>query len=565
MHRTHRRLATVALIAAIGTLGIAAPAQAGVVARSGSILIFTANANQADDLHVRQVSPTVIVFDDIALPITTTAAPNCTTTIGQNITCSGVAWTRVEVDAGDRNDKVTGQSVNAILQVPLLADGGSGADNLIGGNVDDVLDVGPDGGDASGNLGNDTLRAGSNGSTGLFGGLGDDTLDGTRLNAASSISMIGNDGADMLRGGVANGFLAGDDGPDQLIGGAGSESLDGGAGADTVRGGDGDDSVDGGSTRAGAVRSSDGVDTLSGGPGADALDYRDRTVAITIDLASTTNGETGENDATALDFEAALGGDGADTMFGNSSQNMLRGNDGADTLDGRGATDQLYSGNDGDTINAAADLEADVIHCGASATPPGTDTDTANLDHLDILELLADCETVNRADPPAPDTPPVTGNARPNLLTGTGRADLITGLAGNDTLRGLAGNDLLRGGLGNDRLFGGLGNDDLDGDSGSDTLFGDAGNDTLDGGPGRDLLRGGGGIDTLVGGRGVDNLDGGPGKDFLYANDGARFDLVTCTRVNLANRFQRRQRDVVVASRGDVIVNRRWCASVTFG
>jgi hypothetical protein len=46
------------------------------------------------------------------------------------------------------------------------------------------------------------------------------------------------------------------------------------------------------------------------------------------------------------------------------------------------------------------------------------------------------------------------------------------------------------------------------------------------------------------------------------SRDGAP-DVVVCTKVNLANRIQRLQRDVVIADRRDVIRNRRWCASVT--
>ncbi len=547
-------------------LVVANPAHAGTVSRSGTTLVFTSGPGQNETLQVRQTAATVITFDDIVLPITTTAAPNCTLTVGGNITCTGVTWTKVVVDLRDGNDTMTGQAPNAILQVPAEVDGGAGQDQIVGGNVDDILDVGAGGGSANGMLGNDTLRASADGTTFLSGQDGNDTLDATATSATASISASGNAGNDTLRGGAANGTYNGQDGTDTLTGGVGSETLDGGLGADTINGGAGDDLVEGGSTQTANAVSSDGPDTLAGGPGNDALGYRSRSVAVTVDLTQTTNGETGENDVTALDFEAALGGSGNDTLFGNAGRNVLEGRFGNDTIDGRAGTDQLYGQGDADVINGSSDREADLIHCGSTVTttPAGTDNDVANLDDLDILELLADCETVNRTDPPAPQTPPRLGNAQSNVLRGGPLADLLQGNAGNDTLRGLGGNDLLRGGIGNDLLFGGAGNDDLDGDSGADQLFGDAGNDTLDGGPGRDLLRGGAGTDTLVGGRGVDNLDGGPGKDYLFGNDGARLDVITCTRVNLRNRFQRLQRDVVVASRGDVIVNRAWCARVTF-
>ncbi|MCW2956339.1 MAG: hypothetical protein JWO69_1208, partial [Thermoleophilia bacterium] len=339
--------------------------------------------------------------------------------------------------------------------------------------------------------------------------------------------------------------------------------------ADVIDGRLGDDELNGGSVVVGNLVTSDGPDTINGGSGNDTVTYEGRTAAVTVDLATAGgDGEENENDGVALDVENARGGGGGDTLLGSAASNELFGGPGADTIDGRGGFDFLSGEADADTINAESDRIADLVDCGTDATtaspplPDGTDADVASVDHLDLIALRGDCERVNRLpEPTLPAAQTQVGTSGANTLLGTRRADRLVGGAGNDTLRGLGGPDQLRGGAGRDRLFGGFGNDDLDGNSGNDLLDGGFGNDTLDGGPGQDLLLGGAGRDTLFGGLGRDRLDGGAGKDFLMAQDGNR-DVIVCTKVRLASRIQRLQRDVVIADRRDVIVNRAWCARV---
>lgn len=74
-------------------------------------------------------------------------------------------------------------------------------------------------------------------------------------------TLIGRDGADVLRGTGQNDRLYGMNGNDRLYGNNGNDFLDGGQGSDSRYGGAGDDLIDGGLGR----------DTLTGGNGRDTL------------------------------------------------------------------------------------------------------------------------------------------------------------------------------------------------------------------------------------------------------------------------------------------------------
>ena len=82
-------------------------------------------------------------------------------------------------------------------------------------------------------------------------------------------------------------------------------------------------------------------------------------------LASTGNGQTGENDAIAADVEGLVGGNGNDTLTGNGGANTIAGaappgtpdvdpqppnTESRDTIDGAGGDDTLLSGDSG-TVN----------------------------------------------------------------------------------------------------------------------------------------------------------------------------------------------------------------------
>ncbi|MGH3666120.1 MAG: M91 family zinc metallopeptidase, partial [Egibacteraceae bacterium] len=137
--------------------------------------------------------------------------------------------------------------------------GGDGHDQLVGGAGDDTL-YGGDGHDyVDGQQGQDTVFGGRD-TDAVYGGAGQDLL-------------FGHHGQDHLEGGSGNDILAGGDGGDTLSGGDGEDVIQGGGGHDTIYPGQGQDTIDGG----------DGVDTAYAQP-ADAVD---NSSVVIVDLAGT--------------------------------------------------------------------------------------------------------------------------------------------------------------------------------------------------------------------------------------------------------------------------------------
>jgi len=137
-------------------------------------------------------------------------------------------------------------------------------------------------------------------------------------------------------------------------------------------------------------------------------------------------------------IEAAIGGNGSDSIIGNAGDNVLMGNADADTLDGGAANDSLVGGAGDDRLIGGTGLD------------------------------VADYGSVG-------------GVVTVNLATGTASGSNI----GTDTLLGIEG---AAGGQGADFFIGNAGDNLLSGNAGSDTLIGDAGRDSLYGGSGDDLL-----------------------------------------------------------------------------
>jgi Ca2+-binding RTX toxin-like protein len=174
---------------------------------------------------------------------------------------------------------------------------------------------------------------------------------------------LGGEGDDQLNGAadrIAIDTLNGGPGVDILNGGPGSDSLLGGTGNDTLRGGDGDDELIGGPDADKLFGEAGPSDDLDGGTGPDLMDggpgtgddvfYETRTASVSVDLAvsGAVNGELGEGD-TITGVEDVVGGQGSDTIFGDSADNNLIGLGGNDDLHGRVGEDALLGG-DGDDI-----------------------------------------------------------------------------------------------------------------------------------------------------------------------------------------------------------------------
>ncbi|WP_424985606.1 calcium-binding protein [Microbulbifer sp. S227A] len=149
--------------------------------------------------------------------------------------------------------------------------GGSGADNLLGFDLDDTL----------------------------TGGRGDDTL-------------TGGEGVDHLLGGHGADTLAGGDGVDFLSGGAGNDVLNGGAQRDLLRGGAGDDVLQGGA----------GADRLFGGAGADTFEIvasNTRDVIRDLDVAEDMIDVTALGLSTLGDFAVIETGNWTELSAGDAS------------------------------------------------------------------------------------------------------------------------------------------------------------------------------------------------------------------------------------------------------
>jgi len=116
---------------------------------------------------------------------------------------------RIVVNAGDGDDLVR---MAAGLNIPMEADGGSGADQLFGGAARDELIGGPDSDQLFGNADADILRGGS-GDDEIFGQTGSDRI------------YVGN-GDDSASGGRGNDrFFTFDGTTDTVFGGSGTDTL----------------------------------------------------------------------------------------------------------------------------------------------------------------------------------------------------------------------------------------------------------------------------------------------------------------------------------------------------
>ena len=365
-------------------------------------------------------------FDDVIVVDLTTGEPpidgDIVGTAGADVlaggegddTISGLAGNdRLSGDAGD--DTLYGGLGDDLLAGGIgddALDGGAGNDLLAGGAGDDVIDGG-DGvdtvsyaddeagvvidlavGEASGDdVGTDTLIGIEN----VIGGAGNDTL-------------IGDDAANVLDGGLGN---------DTIDGGAGNDVLIGGAGNDVLTGGDGDDLLKGGA----------GNDAIAGGAGFDTLDLSDATGAISLDVAAGKVSGAGIGTDTFTGIEAFRFGAGNDIVTGGNGDEIFDGGAGNDTLKGGAGDDQLAGGDGNDTLDGGSG--DDVVAGGA-----GDDT----------LKGGSGDDKVEG------------GEGNDNIDAGSGD-DIVTAGAGNDVVNGGSGNDVITGGFGDDVLTGGSGHD----------------------------------------------------------------------------------------------------------
>ena len=356
--------------------------------------------------------------------------------------------------------------------------GWGGNDTLTGNNGDDIL-RGHGGNDVLEGRGGNDILDGGNGGDRLDGGSGTDTADYAGSGAAVTVNLAA--------GTASGGHAAGD----TLIS---IENLSGSDHADTLTGNSGNNVLRGGG----------GGDTLNGGGGIDTADYSGSPVGVNVNLdaaavchdttlgAGSASGGHAEGD-TLVGIENLIGSDHADTLCGDSGDNILRGGPGADMLQGGLGIDTAdYSGSpEGVTVS---------LEFGGSGG------------HAEGDDFLADSTFVYSIE----------------NFTGSDHGDLLRGDERANVLRGGGGNDILEAGSGVDTLHGGNGNDTLNGGTGADTLYGGAGDDTLNGGSAEpnnnDKLNGGPGDDLLI--VDAEQDPGGLNSHEFYFDMGFGFDTV---------------------------------------
>lgn len=422
-------------------------------------------------------------------------------------------------------------------------DGGAGADTMEGGGGDDLYFVDNVGDRVIDIAGTDTVRATASFTTGtgvehvvllgtaadgkalltvtgnsanntlqamtMTGGDGDDTyivddaaqviveaVDGGSDTVSSSLAMFalsGNLEHLILRNNASG---VGTATANRIQAGSGNNSLDGGAGADTLTGGGGNDVY--------FVDNAGDVATENRNEG-------DDTVHSSISWTLGANFE-----ALELTGAANINGTGnslANSLSGNSGDNVLDGGLSADTMIGAGGDDTYIVDNAGDFTIELGDGGIDLVRASLSWT---------------LSNNVEDLELTGAANLNA------TGNALENVIVGNDGANLIDGGAGADSMYGGLGDDLyivddffdlvgesavggvdgvrasvswaLSSNIENLRLTGtdhtaavgnGLANL-LTGNVGENALDGGGGDDTLDGGAGADLLIGRSGNDTYI-------------------------------------------------------------------
>ncbi len=247
----------------------------------------------------------------------------------------------------------------------ILALGGD--DAVVAGLGDDWLD----GGDG------DDLLAGEQGNDLILGGAGDDLMEGgdgidiasyAGAAAGVTVSLLYATPQDTFGAGIDTLLLfenlEGSAFADTLVGDHGANGVHGAAGDDWLVGLAGDDLLEGGA----------GVNVLLGGDGVDLASYASQTANLWIDMPAGVYSAAGVWDVFWESIEGVHGGFGADTIFGNASDNLLRGaagndaligNAGADRLEGGDGDDWLVGGDGDDRLVGGAGI--DVLTAGAGA------------------------------------------------------------------------------------------------------------------------------------------------------------------------------------------------------
>jgi Ca2+-binding RTX toxin-like protein len=321
--------------------------------------------------------------------------------------------------AADGTFRVTSQYVDAFSSKMVISEqtafvvgsassntvvGTSGSDYMLGLFGADVLTGGAGNDTVLGHVGNDRFVATvGDGDDRYVGGFGVDTYDLSQTSAAATVDLLagtasssqtGNDilsGIENVIGSAGSNTIIGDGQDNALSGGGGNDTISGGTGADTLVGNAGDDHL---------MASVDNVrDVLNGAANVDTADYSAYTANLSVALNGATtvvvtgSGTTAASSDTLQNIENFIGGDGNDSISGNTGVNNLQGGSGNDTLTGGNGADVLTGGAGADRfVLTAAGQSTAVSRDVITDFTQGTDRiDLSGIDaNFSIASLLTD-------------------------------------------------------------------------------------------------------------------------------------------------------------------------------
>jgi len=361
----------------------------------------------------------------------------------------------------------------------------------------------------TGNAGNDTINiTGSTGSASVYGGNGADTISlaaSAGANLMAGGSSAGNTDADTITftgTGAANVTIYGgvgvtdtNDGVDNITAtlATGSAFIYGNAGNDiitlttdgvaSVYGGVGSDDI--------LVNSATGATTAAvqifGGPSTVGTTESISVAGLSAGAASTIFGGTGINDSA----------DGADSITGGASNDLIYGNGGNDTILSGAGNDTMFGGAGNDSFlitGTGTKIVSDF----------GTGTDTLLINTTAVTGALSVSASSNAAQ--------ITFGTNVINETGTLPTPLTATLSADNVVDATDGQLIVQTA------------------STAGSLVGSANADFIQGNVGNDVIVGAAGADTIVGGAGVDSMTGGAGNDiFRFAASGDTGVTVTTT------------------------------------
>jgi Ca2+-binding RTX toxin-like protein len=357
--------------------------------------------------------------------------------------------------------------------------GGGGSDLLYGLGGDDSLIGSANAGTMYGGAGNDTYYvADSSDAVIEAAGEGTDRIAASvsyALRAGSSVeileaitqsgtdplnftgnafnnTIVGNNGANVLRTGGGNDALYGLGGDDVLVGGLSASTMSGGAGNDTYYVTDSSDAVielagEGNDRIAASVSY-----VLLAGSAVELIEAVNQSATNPINLTGNAfnNVIVGNNGVNVLRT-----GGGNDTLYGLGGDDHLVGSSSSSIMYGGAGNDNYYVFDSADRVFEAAGEGNDRIAAEVSYTLlAGSAVETLEANTLSSTAALD-----------------FTGNALDNILVGNNGANVLRGGGGSDRLYGYGGNDVLIGGSTPSAMYGGAGNDTFYVSDGSDAVF----------------------------------------------------------------------------------------------